>query len=58
MGKDKKFGFGGPRKYSKENTQASTDDASSFNAKRMKMGKGVGKKDGKKPRLGKSRRKQ
>ena len=52
MGKDKKYGFGGGKRFSKSNDAASTSD---FKAKRFKKGekttsrgKGVGKKRGRK----------
>lgn len=57
--KDKKFGFGGKKRGSKQNTKSSVDDVSSYRLQRAKPTK-------KKPhghklknkRLGKSRRQQ
>lgn len=42
--KDKKFGFGGPKRNQKSNTAKSTDDLSSFNVKKMKGQRKVSKK--------------
>ena len=55
--RDKKFGFGGAGKRSKQNTQASTDNFGSRKDRRSSGGrpKGDGKRGGVK-RLGKSRR--
>ncbi|KAJ3300987.1 rRNA-processing protein and EBNA1-binding protein ebp2 [Blyttiomyces sp. JEL0837] len=46
--KDSKYGFGGKKKYSKENTRESTDDLKGFNPRKMKAGiSGAGGKGGK-----------
>ncbi|CCL98529.1 uncharacterized protein FIBRA_00528 [Fibroporia radiculosa] len=51
--RDQKFGFGGPRRHSKQNTKASTDE---FDAPRGGSGKGGRASKGGVKRLGKSRR--
>ncbi|KAL2023862.1 hypothetical protein VTK56DRAFT_639 [Thermocarpiscus australiensis] len=57
--KDAKYGFGGKKRFAKSGDAISSGDLSGFSAKRMKNGGGAGggKKPGKAPRLGKSRRK-
>lgn len=57
--KNAKYGFGGKKRFSKSGDALSSGDLSGFSAKRMKSGGGAGggKKPGKTPRLGKSRRK-
>ncbi|GAB1314130.1 rRNA-processing protein EBP2 [Madurella fahalii] len=58
--KDAKYGFGGKKRFAKSGDAMSSGDLSGFSAKRMKTGGGAaggGKKHGKAPRLGKSRRK-
>lgn len=65
MGKDKKFGFGGPKRFGKSNTKESTDDFN-YSVKKMKRpfngvsgGKAGGKvQKGKPTRPGKARRAQ
>ncbi|KYR02776.1 hypothetical protein DLAC_00239 [Tieghemostelium lacteum] len=63
--KDQKYGFGGKKRYAKTNDSTSTNDFSSFNAKRnnedrdYSRGKGgKSKKGGPKARVGKSKRTQ
>jgi rRNA-processing protein EBP2 len=41
--KNKKFGFGGPKKFSKSNTRESTNDTSSFPGRRQRGGAPSGK---------------
>lgn len=57
--KNEKFGFGGQKKRSKQNTKQSTDDVSSFSVRRNAAlpQKHKKRKQGKKNRPGKSRRK-
>lgn len=45
-GKDKKYGFGGPKRNSKENTTRSTDSMKGFSVARMKGRTGKGSKKG------------
>jgi rRNA-processing protein EBP2 len=59
-GKNAKFGFGGAKRYAKENTRESTSDLSSFSTKKMKSqggSKGRVSQGGSKGRVGKKTRK-
>jgi rRNA-processing protein EBP2 len=62
MAKDKKFGFGGKKRGSKQNTKESADDISEYNKFRRpaggggggfkkKLGKGANKRPGKEKRM-------
>jgi len=56
LAKDKKFGYGGRKRGSKQNTAESTADMSGFSHKKMKESSFGGNKNKKAKRPGKSKR--